>query len=125
MRQDWVEFKGAGGALCSLHPEYIYSILEHDGGARIYYDYKITTDDNRGLVTFLDTMEPYEQVKQKIMDAEKVGYDNIVTERFTKIEYILLRNAVLSNIANSLDTPNYSLLINLRDKINGILEETE
>ena len=73
----------------SLRPKYIVSISEFpfdmeantNEYTRILYDVGNSVQD-------IAIAEPYEQVKQKIMDAEKpINLDDIVVEHFTREEY--------------------------------------
>lgn len=113
MPQDWIEFKTIPGENGSLRPEYIYSIVG---------DNKTTT------ITYSDTAinvaEPYEQVKQKIMDADKIDYSNVIVEHFTKDEYELLEYC-LAQCAPSSDSSKVAIerYAKLQNKLNKILME--
>lgn len=121
MRQDWVEFitdKEAEkcNTVC-LRPEYILAIQDRaNKGTRLTYDCNSETGS-------IDVVEPYEQVKQKIMDAEKVEHSKAI-ERFTRDEYRLILDLVggdtsFSDVCRDLPT----LRANLENKLNKILKE--
>lgn len=91
MRQDWVEFITDKEAekcdtVC-LRPEYILAIQDRaNKGTRLTYDCNSETGS-------VDVTEPYEQVKRKIMDAEKVEHSEVV-ERFTREEYEVMHELI-------------------------------
>lgn len=99
MRQDWVEFEqveytgyngGCNSKIISaihLRPEYITTIKETDHGVKITYDSGYNVD-------YYLLTDPYEQVKQKIIDAEKYDLDSVTVDRFTEEQYKLLLEAV-------------------------------
>lgn len=119
MPQDWIEFKTISGENGSLRPEYIYSIVG---------DNKTTT------ITYSDTAiyvaEPYEQVKQKIMDAERIDLSNVVVEHFTREEYEFIKSILPMSISRVYiehdSTGNTERLYkSIENKLNEILKEDE
>lgn len=131
MRQDWVEFENANGVKFSLRPEYIQAIEEIDDGTKVKNLIKIIYGIlNDGTAVMYGAKGTYEQVKQKIMDAEKVDYSDVVVERFTKDEYELLLNAIGFLEASYIGTrecyefsKQIEPLGELRKKLNKIIKE--
>lgn len=129
MRQDWIEFitdKEAKNckAVC-LRPEYIIAIQDRaNKGTRLTYDCNTETAS-------IDITEPYGQVKQKIMDAERpINLDDVAVERFTRDEYELLLNSVGYFEAACNDTKEniefakrLEPLAKLKSELNKILKE--
>lgn len=91
MRQNWVEFKMKGDRLLSLRPEYImkYSMCQEENS-----DATIVMYDEGDSVKDYYVYEPYERVKQKIMDAEKSECSEVV-ERFTREEHEVMRELII------------------------------
>lgn len=118
MRQDWIEFKTVNGEYGILRPEYITSAVGDNKNTTITYDdYK------------LEIMEPYEQVKQKIMDAEKVDLNNVMVKHFTReeYEYILqsLKDAHVDIMFPPQNEDEIALYERIKNKLNKILKEKE
>lgn len=115
MRQDWIEFNMKGDRLLSLRPKYImkYSMTQEGSPNTTIVMYKEGDFTKDYYVA-----EPYEQVKQKIMDAEKVD--------FTKEEYKhLLRLCENATQPNDGYTPDWTKLNPIMNKLNEILKEKE
>lgn len=108
MRQDWVEFK-INGDTYSVRPEYIVAFETAENG------YTKLFMDSGSLKLEFDSSESYEQVKQKLLDADKADWSKV--EHFTKEEYDTLRLAV----TNAGFAPEYEKP--LLDKLNEILKE--
>lgn len=127
MRQDWIEFETDKEtekckSVC-LRPEHILAIQD-----RANKDTRLTYDCNSEIGS-IDVAEPYEQVKQKIMDVEKVDYSNVVAEHFTREEYELIENVMLHKVDQlAKDEPctsNYYAHDRILIKLNEILKEDE
>ncbi len=94
MRQDWVEFKDQHRCMISIRPAYIRAFSELNDGCKnkniceIYYDWG--TEEESTTPIFVKGT--YDQVKQKIMNAEKVDLSDVVVEHFTREEYETLLN---------------------------------
>lgn len=128
MRQGWIEFiAGRNGEKYCVRPERIVSFdeLTEEGEVTIMFE-------AGNEIAEFNTCEPYEQVKQKIVDAEKVDLSNMVVEHFTKDEYELLLNAVGYLEAACNDTKEniefakrLEPLGKLKIKLNEILKEAK
>ncbi len=125
MRQDWVEFlAGRRNKKFCVRPEYIIAFDE-----AVQEDEVILYGEAGDKIIEYSTCEPYEQVKQKIIDAEKVGLSDVAVEHFTRDEYDRLRSCVLYYQENSTwyvdhkDTQRETDL--LLNKLNKILKEGE
>lgn len=126
MRQDWIEFKGREFDKFVVRPEYIMWVAQggHNskGEKPTYILVDRMREDGQDLLT---VNEPYEQVKQKIMDAEKAGLNNVVVEHFTKEEYAhileLFENA--TDIANAGERKAKLLTATIMDKLYKIIKE--
>lgn len=121
MRQDWIEFEGKEGNKILLRPEYVSSLCNNwnnTGCVMVGYDEHMMINDEGRSSSFALVNEPYEQVKQKIMDAEKVD--------FTKEEYKhLLRLCENATQPNDGYTPDWTKLNPIMNKLNEILKEKE
>lgn len=128
MRQDWIEFKKNETDNLSLRPEYIIGISEFpfdmeanmDEYTQILYDVGNSVQD-------IAIAEPYEQVKQKIMDAE--GYDllhGMHIEPFTREEYetlLTLARCERDECEQDNIPTRVKYMNQLIDKLNEILKE--
>lgn len=125
MRQDWVEFEIRDEKKVSLRLEYITGIIEKEGYVWLCYDEKPFLDGDQKLASFYHVNEPYEQVKQKIIDAEKVDYNNVVVEHFTREEYENLRYYAQFYKENNTwdDDEDRNLTDKMLNKLNEILKE--
>lgn len=125
MRQDWVEFEIRDEKKVSLRLEYITSIIEKEGYVWLCYDEKPFLDGDQKLASFYHIAEPYEQVKQKIIDAEKVDYNNVVVEHFTREEYENLRYYAQFYKENNTwdDDEDRNLTDKMLNKLDKILKE--
>lgn len=88
---DWIELKKDTNERVMVRACQIDGLSEYRGSQTL-----LTLDENSGLSTNLAIAEPYEQVKQKILDTEKM--DNVVAERFTREEYVYLYGLLTSHI---------------------------
>lgn len=124
MRQDWIEFKGKllsdGQYNFSLRPEYIVAIDGKEGKAMTEIQYDTGSDQ----LTYYAT-EPYRQVKQKIMDAEKYDLNDVVVEHFTDDEYVTLFVMVLAALGKSDESNNDEGLISIKNKLSKIIEKNK
>lgn len=130
MKQGWVEFENISGKKVSLRPKYIGAILEKVNHTDIYYDQKPIIDGKSGkLTTIISIIEPYEQVKQKIIDVEKVNLSDVEVEHFTIEEYKILEDVMIQKLDQLAEdepcTSNYYDHSHLLDKLNEILKEKE
>lgn len=130
MRQDWIEFEGNNHKKILLRPEYISSVIDESGTTgitRIGYDEHPILDGEPYLTTLYECKEPYNQVKQKIIDAEKVDLSDVVVEHFTKDEYETILEIVKAEKNNTPDhdTGEYAELRRIVDKLNKILKENK
>lgn len=73
MRQVWIEFETTANAKFIVRPEYIDSVVDNDN----YTSLRYSSGDSE-VISHIK--EPYEQVKQKIMDAERTYYTAIVKD---------------------------------------------
>lgn len=85
MQRDWIEFevynKKCGSTKAIFRPEYIVSVGHNSGGkAGILVEVGNEAE-------FIELAEPYEQVKQKIIDAERIDLGDMAVEPFTRGEY--------------------------------------
>lgn len=130
MRQDWIEFEGQNWGKFIVRPEYISWVSTHkefstEENKDIYYT-NIHVDDGSVYGEIMWTREPYEQVKQKIMDAEKVDLNDAVVERFTKKEYEVIRNVFVSGKKACGEKYTFGpISTSILEKLNKILEEME
>lgn len=126
MRQDWIEFETNIGEKVLLRPEYIQSILQFGKHTMLYYEYIPFGSAQKEATSIIELTEPYGQVKQKIIDAEKVDLSNVVVEHFTKDEYEILEYCLTQYIQSpsspSVVTERYA---KLQNKLNEILKEEE
>lgn len=134
MRQEWIEFEGREGNKILLRPEYVSSLCNNwnnTGCVMVGYDEHMMINDEGRSSSFALVNEPYEQVKQKIMDAEKVDLSDVVVEHFTREEYMYILKILNDHLeelekVKSIDAINPSSSVNqLRYKINEILKEEE
>lgn len=132
MRQEWIEFEGREGNKILLRPEYVSSLCNNwnnTGCVMVGYDEHMMINDEGRSSSFALVNEPYEQVKQKIMDVEKVDYSNVVAEHFTREEYELIENVMLHKVDQlAKDEPctsNYYAHDRILIKLNEILKEDE
>lgn len=88
---DWVEFKKDGNEQVMVRACQIDGFSEYRGNQTL-----LTLGGDSGHPTGLVIAEPYEQVKQKILDAEKM--DDVVVERFIREEYVYLYGLLTSHI---------------------------
>lgn len=123
MRQDWIEFKMKAGRKVSLRPKYIVSVFEKEGNVWLSYDENPFVDGDQKLVSFHQVAEPYEQVKQKIMDAEKVDLSDAVVEHFTREEYNTLYDLVVEESEHGIGETYLAKLTPIKNKLNEILKE--
>lgn len=123
MQQDWIEFERLdGGNICVRlsNVEFFESRNDFTSGehkGKPYVILCINDGSDSGENIYLS--EPYEQVKQKIMNAEKVDLNDVVVERFTKEEYEFIRQT-MNFVAGALDERMSAKVL---DKLNEILEE--
>lgn len=122
MRQNWIEFEIKDDRFLSLRPEYItkYSMVQEGTP-----DVTIVMYEEGDFTKDYYVNEPYEQVKQKIMDAEKVDLSGVAVERFTKEEYRLLNTTLFELIwgdVTRLDSQEVELTA-LHKKLQSILKE--
>lgn len=128
MRQDWIEFEGKKGNKISLRSSWIVQVTEvpFDYGKNIG-EYATISYECGNSITTKEIAEPYEQVKQKIMDAEKVDLSDVVVEHFTREEYAhileLFENA--TDVANACGRKASLLTATIMDKLYEILKEEE
>ena len=142
MRQDWIEFEGWNFGKFMVRPEYVDWVSSHKEFSTkenkdIYYT-SIHVDDGSDYGENMYTPEPYEQVKQKIIDAEKVDLSDVVqrekifVEHFTREEYEFLKRwtdgAIMNDEAVFTDEAlaedeDYKMVKKIRDKLNEILKE--
>lgn len=122
MQQDWIEFKMKGDRLLSLRPGYI---TKYSMGSEGNPDTTVVMYEEGDFVKDYYVDEPYEEVKQKIMDAEKIDLSNVVVEHFTREEYELLSECVDYHVGNGqIEPPEYKAkLVKLQNKLNEILKE--
>lgn len=128
MRQDWIEFKSKGGRNISLRPSNIMAIADKGDETWIYIDTELLGDDRVLSTNLCATTEPYEQVKQKIMDAEKVDLSDAVVEHFTKDEYqrlLVLAKSEQDGCREDNLQGQIEFMQNIIDKLNKILKEEE
>lgn len=126
MREDFVGFTaGRSDKKFYVRPEYIVAFDD------------ATVEDETTIVVEIgnekdeyNTCEPIDQVKQKIVDAEKVDLSNTTAEHFTKEEYELLLEAVGFFEASCNETKenveflkHIEPLTALKYKLNKILKE--
>lgn len=119
--QDWIEFKKNETDNLSLRPEYIVGISEFpfdmknnlSAYTRVLYDIGNSAQD-------IAIAEPYEQVRQKIMDAEKVDLSDVVVERFTKEEYKFIEKSLYDHYGPNTYSKEYNSIMN---KTSEILKE--
>lgn len=121
MRQDWIEFKIKDDRFLSLRPEYItkYSMTQegtHDVTIVMYEEGDFTKD--------YYVNEPYEQVKQKVMDAEKYDLNDAV-EYFTQEEFSLLNSALFELLYGDVNVlkNREPELIAIHKKLQNIIRE--
>lgn len=130
MRQEWIEFEGREGNKVLLRPEYISSVVEKSGdtgGTTIGYDEHPILDGDQVIATSCNCKEPYEQVKQKIMDAEKVDFSDVAVEHFTNEEYEFIK-AILPMCLSEvhfeiIGQKDKDMFDNIMNKLNEILKE--
>lgn len=125
MRQDWIEFEGYKGRKVCTRIDYIVNIRESTNSSN---EECVIIGCSADEATFnLYSYEPYEQVKRKIMDAERVDYGGVVVERFTSEEFEMLEDVMTQKIDQlAKDEPctaNYYSHSNILDKLNKILKE--
>lgn len=110
MRQDWIEFEVDHGKLFVKY--YDVESFRHvfNGFAGSCTSISLSNGTNHLI------LEPYEQVKQKIMDAEKIDLSDVV-EHFTREEYRMLLYCLEMSLAKD------RLVQPLMDKLNEILKE--
>lgn len=102
--QDWIEFKSKGGHNISLRPSNIMAIADKGDETWIYIDTELLGDDGVLSTNLCAITEPYEQVKQKIMGAEKADYSyatiakETFVEHFTKEEYEKIEKVMLHKV---------------------------
>ncbi len=121
MRQDWIEFETKKEAerceRACLRPERILAIQDREKkGTRLTYDCN-------GETGSVDLIEPYEQVKQKIMSAERGDLSDVVVERFIREEYEFIANAIDSILSGQVEGPGIGKALRIRNKLNEILKE--
>lgn len=114
---NWVEFKGADGNIKAVLPEHIYGLgTRSDGNTTVLVD---TGSSTRQFVT----SEPYRQVKNKIEQAMRFDFGDVVVERFTDEEYATLYDLVVEEIEHGLGKTYLSKLEAIKDKLKEILKE--
>lgn len=124
MRQNWIEFKKSETDNINLRPEYIIGISEFpfnydeniNEPTRILYEVGNSVQD-------ILIYEPYEQVKQKIMDAERVDLSDVAIEHFTRDEYEILYKLIDLEAGHTVGTSEYIPIKRIRDELDKILEE--
>lgn len=120
---DWVEFKDQHRCMVSLRPECIHAFSELNDGCKnkniceIYYDF-----GNEEESTPIFVRGTYEQVKQKIMDAEKYEPVEVQVEHFTRDEYEILYKLIDLEVGHTIGTSEYIPIKRIRDKLNKMLE---
>lgn len=122
--QDWVEFitnkEVEKRETVCISPEYILAIQDRaNKGTRLTYDCNYETSS-------IDVTEPYEQVKQKIMDADKEDLSNVIMGLLSRDEYKILQNIMIEKVEQltkdePLSSDYYSHLVIL-NKIDIILD---
>lgn len=127
MLQDWIEFEMKGDRLLSLRPQYItkYSMAQEGTS-----DVTIVMYEEGDFAKDYYVNEPYEQVKQKIMDAERIDLSNVVVEHFTREEYEFIKSILPMSISRVYiehdSTGNTERLYkSIENKLNEILKEDE
>lgn len=125
---DWIEFKKNTTEKIRLRSSRIVGIhelpfdMEKNITARTLLSYEVGKTVKEYLID-----EPYEQVKQKITDAEKADLSNVVVEHFTREEYETILSCVeywketSEWYVDSKDQKNET--DKLIDKLNEILKE--
>lgn len=125
MQQDWIEFKVKGDRLLSLRPGYI---TKYSMGSEGNSDITVVMYEEGDFVNDYYVNEPYEQVKQKIMDAEKVDLSSVAVEHFTRDEYEFIKSILPMSISRVYiehdSTGNTERLYkSIENKLNEILKE--
>lgn len=121
MRQDWIEFKIKDDIFLSLRPEYITKYSMTQEGTR---DVTIVVYEEGDFTKDYYVNEPYEQVKQKIMGAEKVDVNDAV-EHFTQEEFLLLNSALFELLYGDVNVlkNREPELIAIHKKLQNIIRE--
>lgn len=127
MRQDWIEFEENDGGKTYVR---IKNITAFHSLPKVKQDgYNIVVSYNFGGVEQkIAVIGDFEQVKQKIMDAEKVDLSDVVVEHFTKEEYEKLLSAVQIQVDNCTVghlTAQVNKWRKLENKLNEILKENK
>lgn len=123
MRQDWIEFEWYKGRKVSTRTDYIMNIRE---GIDSSNKECVMIGCSDGEATFdLYSYMPYEQVKQKVMDAEKVDLNDVVVEHFTDDEYVTLFVMVLAALSKGDESNNDEGLISIKNKLSKIIEKNK
>lgn len=127
MRQDWIEFEGWSFGSFIVRPECIDWVSQRkEEEGKVYVTIHVNDGSDEG--TTMATSEPYEQVKQKIIDAEKMDLSNVRVEHFTREEYeTMLTLARCERDACEEDNiPDLIKYMNhIIDKLNKILEDDQ
>lgn len=122
---DWIEFEGWNFGKFMIRPESIEWISQREDREGAVYT-RICVNDGSDVGESMLTSEPYEQVKQKIMNAEKVDLSGVVVEHFTRDEYRTTLELVKDKLLDLGSQPREDVLAeleNIRDKLNEILKE--
>ena len=118
---NWVEFEATNNKKFSVRPEYIVAI----DGAMEENEVVLLGEVGAKSVEY-STLESYEQVKQKIMEAERADVSDVAVEHFTRDEYEILMGCLLHYITRAvLDKDECDKISTIQNKLNKILEETK
>lgn len=125
---DWIEFETNIGEKVLLRPEYIQSILQFGNHTMLYYEYIPFGSAQKEATSIIELSEHYEQVKQKIMNAERVDLSNVVLEHFTREKYKTLAyamNCLNNNYAQDGLSNDADKCAEIERELNEILKEKE
>lgn len=130
MGQDWVEFENEHDCKVALRPTYIEAFAEIDDGSKNKNMVELHIGiDNGADHNIVYAKGTYEQVKQKIMSAERIDLSDVVVEHFTKDEYEFIKAVLpmcLSEVHYNIIGPkDKGLFESIRNKLNEILKEEE
>lgn len=131
MRQDWIEFDGYNFGKFSVKASCIDWVSQRkigeDGKPNPDSDIIITilhANDGSDYGEDMRTSEPYEQVKQKIMGAEKAGSSDVVVEYFTREDYEKILAVMETELKECIeDNADVERTTKIVDKLNEILKE--
>lgn len=120
---DWIEFnvKGDNGYRILIRPSGIIRIAEVQPTSSVPSNCTLVFFNENGSIQEREIAEPYAQVKQKIIEAEKKSLNKTAVRHFTRDEYKFIKETC-EFVAGALDERMSAKVI---DKLNEILKEED